>query len=278
MSGQALQIYCEKWGLENPIHLATTFTSGVYKVKHEGESAVLKILNEKGRKFESKGAAVLRCFDGNGAVRLLNADEGAHLLEFIDGPSLKTLVEQGNDDLATEVLCDVIAKIHSYSGPCPHELISMERNFRSLFERAGMENENPIYKRGADAARELIASARDLRVLHGDIHHENVLQHSTRGWLVIDPQCLWGERTYDLANAFYNPNGFASLAATPERIVRLAERFSQRLQIERHRVLQYAFAYGCLSASWCIEDGQSSDETLKIAREIERFVASTVSS
>jgi hypothetical protein len=160
----------------------------------------------------------------------------------------------------------------SYSGPCPTELISMERNFRSLFDKAEAEREDSIYKRGAKLARELIETANDLRVLHGDLHHENILWHPGRGWLAIDPQCLFGERTYDLANAFYNPSGFSDLAANPDRIRRLAKKFSRALRIEEERILQYAFAYGCLSAAWCIDDGQSPDATLKIAREIERLI------
>lgn len=272
-----LNFYCKAWQLSEPEQIAQTFTSDVYRVKFNNDVAVLKILNAKGQEFESKGAAVLRCFNGNGAVRLLNADAGAHLLEFVDGQQLKSLVEQGNDDLATDVLCDVIQKIHSYSGPCPPELISMERNFRSLFEREKLESQDGIYARGAVLARELIETASDLRVLHGDIHHENILKHSIRGWLAIDPQCLFGERTYDLANTFYNPNGFSGLAANPDRIRRLAKKFSKALGIEEKRILQYAFAYGCLSASWCIEDGQSTDATLKITREIERLLPDALS-
>jgi streptomycin 6-kinase len=266
---KTLQSYCGKWELSNPVLLARTFTSHVYKVRFCNEDAVLKILNEKGQKFESKGANVLRCLNGNGSVRILNSDDGAHLLEFIDGPQLRTLVEAGADDEATEIICDVVSKIHSYAGPQPEDLISMERNFRALFEIAKKEKEDSIYKRGADLARELIDSARDIRVLHGDIHHENILQHSVRGWVAIDPQCLFGERAYDLANAFYNPNGFADLAATPERIERLCRTFSRRLRIEPQRLLQYAFAYGCLSSAWCLEDSQSPDDTLKIVHKIE---------
>lgn len=272
-----LEIYCKKWQLSEPERIAQTFTSDVYKVKLNSESVVLKIFNDKGKLFESKSSTVLQCFNGNGAVRLLNGDDGAHLVEFVDGSMLKSLVEQGNDDLAIEVFCEVIAKLHSYSGSCPSELISMERNFRSLFERVKSKSVDDIYKRGAKLARELIATANDLRVLHGDIHHENILKHSIRGWLVIDPQCLFGERTYDLANTFYNPNGYSELAASPDRIGRLAKKFSQTLRIEQQRILQYAFAYGCLSASWRLEDGQSVDATLRIAQEIERLIPDSLS-
>ena len=88
-----LSSYLKKWCLAEPENIAQTFTCDVYKVKFNNDTAVLKILNDKGKKFESHGAAVLRCFNGNGAVRLINSDAGAHLMEFIDGPMLKSLVE-----------------------------------------------------------------------------------------------------------------------------------------------------------------------------------------
>jgi Aminoglycoside/hydroxyurea antibiotic resistance kinase len=40
----------------------------------------------------------------------------------------------------------------------------------------------------------LAATQRDVAVLHGDMHHENVLKFSSRGWPAIDPKGLVGER------------------------------------------------------------------------------------
>jgi aminoglycoside/hydroxyurea antibiotic resistance kinase len=42
-------------------------------------------------------------------------------------------------------------------------------------------------------------------VLHGDLHHGNVLDFGLRGWLAIDPKGLLGERGFDFANIFTNP-------------------------------------------------------------------------
>jgi streptomycin 6-kinase len=260
--------YCDKWSLQSPVPIASTFTSQIYKVSFQGSTAVLKVLNEKGKEFEARGALVLRCFNGNGSVRLLNSDEGAHLLEYLDGRQLKSLVDQGEDAAATEIISDVVKRLHSYSGPIPADLISMERNFRSLFLKVKAESADSIYIKGARVAEDLISTEQEVRVLHGDIHHENILECSRRGWLVIDPQCLAGERTYDLANVFYNPNGYTDLTASPDTIERRCDTFSKRLGLDRQRTLKFAFAYGCLSAAWCIEDGQSPEDTLRIARSI----------
>jgi streptomycin 6-kinase len=267
-SERVLQYYSQRWNLSDPLPIASTFTSEVYKVRYNNSDAVLKILNEKGKQFEVKGAEVLRCFSGRGAVHLLAADEGAHLLEYADGQQLKSIVMVGNDIGATEIICNVINALHSYVGTTPSELISMHRNFRSLFLKVKSEPLDSIYVAGARVAERLIETEQEIRVLHGDIHHENILESSQRGWLAIDPQCVTGERTYEVANTFYNPNGFLEFAESDEIITQRLDAFSQRLHLEPKRLLEFAFAYGCLSASWCVEDGQSPESTLRIAKSI----------
>jgi streptomycin 6-kinase len=51
----------------------------------------------------------------------------------------------------------------------------------------------------------LLAEPREVGVLHGDLHHGNVLDFGVRGWLAIDPKGLLGERGFDFANIFTNP-------------------------------------------------------------------------
>jgi streptomycin 6-kinase len=50
----------------------------------------------------------------------------------------------------------------------------------------------------------MLADPREVRVLHGDIHHRNI-RMSGRGWLSLDPKGLVGERTYDCASSLCNP-------------------------------------------------------------------------
>lgn len=268
MDATKLETYCDTWGLKKPILLASTFTSDVFKVEYDNTQAVLKILNEKGMNFEIKGALVLTCFNGHGAVQLLRSDEGAHLLEFADGPQLKSLVLNGEDQKATDIIASTIAALHSYSGQTPEGLINMERNFRSLFQLVSRSAPDSLYAVGAKIAERLISTEQEVRVLHGDIHHENVLLSSKRGWLAIDPQCVVGERTYDTANTFYNPNGYLVIAQSEDTIKMRSQTFSQKLKLDQKRVLEYAFAYGCLSAAWSIEDGFDEKATLQIVKSI----------
>jgi streptomycin 6-kinase len=104
----------------------------------------------------------------------------------------------------------------------------------------------------------------DARPLHADIHHDTII-HGSRGWLVIDPKGVFGDPAFEAANVFYNPLHRDDLCLEPTRIARLAETFSQVLDQSPVRLLDYAFAYGYLSASWHAQDGNPTEEARELA-------------
>lgn len=89
----------------------------------------------------------------------------------------------------------------------------------------------------ATAAAELLSSPREESVLHGDIHHDNVLDFGERGWLAIDPKRLYGERGFDYANIFCNPN--YGIATDPAIFQRRVEQVCRLAGLERRRLLQW---------------------------------------
>ena len=92
-----------------------------------------------------------------------------------------------------------------------------------------------------------MADQREVRVLHGDIHHYNIRQ-SARGWLAFDPKGLLGERTYDCANTLCNP-GMPALVHNEARLLTNAAILADTLAIELPRLLAFTYAYACLNAS-----------------------------
>jgi len=253
-----LSEYITNWDLSCVEQIATTPTSQIFKIFHKNKSAVLKLLTEKGKQSEGTSASALKFFDGKGAVKLLKNDMGALLLEFIDGDKLNSLSKAGRDGEATIIICDVVNNLHSSSETqAPHQFENLERQFKSLFERAQLEGQKPFIYESAKIAKVLVDSEKEKRVLHGDIHHTNVLFDSSRGWLAIDPQPLYAERTYDIANTFYNPDDYPELVESKERIKALSETFSQRLNLDADRILKFAYAHGGLSISWQLDDGEN---------------------
>ncbi len=264
--------YCEKWKLSEPLKMAETITSSVYRVNYKNGFAALKILSAVGRRHEATAPSVLTHFNRDGAVGIFNFDDGAHLLEWVNGPHLKSLVEVADDHLASEVICDVLEKIHGNKVLCPTEIKNLKTHFRALFAMAE-QAEDPLFKEGARVAARLLEDEQDIVLLHGDIHHKNILKSQTRGWLAIDPQGVIGERTYDLANAFFNPDDMASFVETESRIRTMCAIFSERLRLNPTRILEFAFAYGCLSSAWCIEAGQDPSRRMRIAAILQRVIS-----
>lgn len=119
------------------------------------------------------------------------------------------------------------------------------------------------------SASHLLADPRDIVVLHGDMHHANVLDFGAGGWHTIDPKGLLGERGYDYATLFYNPSD--EVALHPGRFDRRVALVAKRAGIDRSRLLRWIHAVMGLSAAWQIGEadlpwGPKLSTTLAVAK------------
>jgi Streptomycin 6-kinase len=71
--------------------------------------------------------------------------------------------------------------------------------FLPLFQLAP---EHPALVPAVETARQLLASPYEVGPLHGDLHHESVLDFDERGWLAVDPYGLLGEQIFNCAHIF----------------------------------------------------------------------------
>ena len=239
-----------------------TPTSWIQPVRRLDAPAILKLV--KPTSDEQNGASLLSYYDGQGAVRLFEADQSVLLMERATGErSLVEMATSGQDCEAAAILADSVALLHAnreIDAPCP--LTPLEVQFSSLFNH---ESIHSLLRRCADVARELLASEGEKIPLHGDLHHDNVLDGGARGWLAVDPKGLLGEQTYEVANLLRNPSHHASVVHDKERMNRHAIFYARRLGFDAKRVLKFAFAHAGLSASWEIEDGEDPAFSLECA-------------
>jgi len=265
---EPLDHYLRAWGLEPAGQLAETPTSWLLPVRHVEAPAMLKLL--KPTSDEHASAALLRYFAGIGAVRLLAADENAVLMERADSdPSLTAIACGGNDEAAAAILADCVAQLHAPRTDAPPTgLTSLHRWFDALFPHA---TRTPLLARCAAVARRLLATECETTVLHGDLHHDNVLP-SPRGWLAIDPKGLIGERTYEVANLLCNPQPHGDIVHRADRMLRVATLYAERLNLDRQRVLGFGLAHAGLSAAWSLEDGRDPNFRLQCAAVLDPLV------
>ena len=264
-----LDDYTKRWQLTEPEQIAETHTSTVYRVQRNGESVILKLLKDHAEE-ERRGVLALKHWDAHGAIVPLAYDDGAQLLEYAPGPDLVPYVKRGDDQQASEIISGVLNQIHSRPVDESLPLPTLRRWFRSLFQYVEVSTNAhlDLMQRGAKLAEKLLATPQNVTVLHGDIHHENV-RHSSRGWLVIDPKGIIGERTYDCANTLCNIH-YRSLdiILDQDRLMANARILADAIETDVQRVLAFTYAYTCLSASWSIADGEMEPTALDVARLI----------
>jgi streptomycin 6-kinase len=262
----------ELWNLDSVEKIASTHTSDIYKVKESDLQLVVKFLNTNGQNYEKNGYIGLEAFAGNGSVQLINKTNNALLLEWVDGEKLSTLVKQGYDSEANKIICDVLKKLHKAKIPNHIELPNLERQFKSLLERGRDESKDSIYYKTLKITEYLLETEDEKCLLHGDVHHDNLLNSSSRGWLSIDPHPLIGERLYDFANCFFNPEYCPKTVEVIERIENMAKTFAMESETNPTRILMYAFAHGGLSMSWQLDDGVNPERRLRITKLLEKVL------
>ncbi|AMM84930.1 hypothetical protein AZF01_11615 [Martelella sp. AD-3] len=246
--------WIDRWRLEPDGAPIVTAAGALLPVRRDAAPAMLKLfLDEE----EETGATLLGWWAGDGAAFVIEADGGAILMERATGRrSLNEMSAAGRDHEATDILCTVAAVLHrKRPHPPPDNLIPLQTRFRALFARAS--DFGGILPACAGHARSLFQSPTDIRPLHGDLHHDNVLDFGDRGFLAIDPKGLTGERAFDFANIFCNPD----LADPALRIARDAATFEHRLgqiagraALDPERLLRWIAAWAGLSATWFTEE------------------------
>ena len=215
---------------------------------------------------EKRGNLLMAFWDGRGAAQVLAHDGEALLMERARaGMSLADLVSDGRDDEASRTMCEVLGRLHApRSGPYP-DLVPLARWFEPL-RRVGDEH-GGVFRGAAARALKLLSDQGDVVVLHGDMHHGNVLNFGDRGWLAIDPKGLFGERGFDYANILCNPD--SATATDPGRLLRQAQVIAETADLDRHRLFEWIVAWAGLRAAFSIEDGLAPEplaiSVLKIA-------------
>ncbi|HEV2764866.1 MAG TPA: aminoglycoside phosphotransferase family protein, partial [Pyrinomonadaceae bacterium] len=217
-------------------------------------------------------AAALSLFAGEGAVRLLAHDDerGVLLLErALPGTPLAELTD---DAEGTRVAARLMRRLWR-TPPDAHEFPTLARWFRA-FERlrekyGGACGPFPedLVARAERTFRELNSSRDQTVILHGDLHHTNVLSDERRGWLAIDPKGLCGDPGYEIGSFMLNrlPDARDD-GALGDVLNRRLKIFSEELCMSRERLAGWAFCHAMLSALWGEEDSEDWTRAVRLAR------------
>jgi streptomycin 6-kinase len=205
----------------------------------------------------------LRAFNGRGMVQLLEADEarGALLLERLE-PGTDLL--DAADDEATLAACGLLRdfpKLQMGTSEFP-TVADWAKGFERLHTHFvnGAGPFPPEMLSRAEGLYRVLDTTADVPVLlHGDLHHWNILSAQRAPWLAIDPKGVIGEPVYEAGAWLRNPiEHLHSLGGIKPLLTRRVDIFVAELGFDRERLLGWAFAQAMLSAWWAYEDKQSN--------------------
>lgn len=266
----------QRWNLSDVRQVPNLSYNFVAFAKQNDEDVILKI-GVPNRELVSEMNA-LRFLNGDGTCQLLACDEekGFLLLERLQ-PGMM-LSELENDDERTHIAIDVMENLAFLRG---EETLPLHNNFIQLTDWFdGLKEIRPMFDGGTGPIPEKLLerveatlpglfAEGDVRLLHGDFHHFNILS-SERGWLAIDPKGVIGPAGYEIGPLMLNPwikpmdrDRFKVQAKRRVDILR------ERLGWEREKTLGWALAHSILSAYWDLElDPEYAIEAARIFSEL----------
>ncbi|MER5784623.1 aminoglycoside phosphotransferase family protein [Streptomyces mobaraensis] len=277
--------FLDRWNLRPDGEPAHGYVALVLPVRREdGTPAALKLqpVDEE----RAGEPLALRAWSGRGAVRLLEHDPetSTMLLERLD--PTRSLDGVANAEAALLALTGLLARLHT--APAPDGLRHLGDVVRQMLDDVpealtslADEDERRWLAGCAEAVREVADEPGD-RLLHWDLHYENVLaplpgaDAAGRGpWLAIDPVPLVGDPCFDLMPAF--DNRWDDLVATGdvERAVRRRfDLMTDVLSLDRGRAARWTLARALQNSLWDVEDGESSlqEEQMAVGRALARYV------
>lgn len=220
-------------------------------------AVVLKVVKRPGDEWNS--GHMLEAFDGQGMVRVYEHVEGAMLLERLEpATSVSTLVVDGRDEEATDIIADVISRLKPTDAPPSTPTAKELAQGFDGYRKTGDTRIPPgLLDRAQRIYNDLADSQTKTRLLHGDLQHYNILRDAKRGWVAIDPKGIVGELEYEIGASLRNPYETPAVFSAPQVIERRVKQFESALNLDADRILGWGFSQAVLSAIWGVEDGYS---------------------
>jgi streptomycin 6-kinase len=227
-------------------------------IRADGTRAVLKV-GVPNPELVTEIAA-LRVFDGHGAVLLLavDAERGALLLERIEpGRPLSSLPD---DAEATAIAARVMRQLWrpvpaEHPFPTVHRWAAGLERMRRRFDGGCGPFPAPLVSMAETLFADLLASMAEPVLLHGDLHHQNILSARRRPWLALDPKGVVGEPAYEVGALLRNPVPRLLNHTQPGRLLaRRVDQLAEALGFDRRRLWGWGVAQAVLAAWWSYED------------------------
>jgi streptomycin 6-kinase len=249
--------YAQQWGLHilGRVPYASAAGSLFWCTSSQYGECVLKIGKAAAEAWREYHA--LEEYGESLFCRVYKADRfgGAMLLERIrPGTALR---KEPSLSQRLDCFCTLFQAFHRPPA-CPERFPTYTQWIRRITRVMENTEEHPWMTAHMRIARErYLALRRRYRrnlLLHGDLHHDNILLGED-GYRLIDPKGVIGDPVFEIGRFFINE--LHQRADDPiGEIQQLAVELTKRLSIPYRHILELVYIDLCLTARWFVEDGQ----------------------
>jgi streptomycin 6-kinase len=249
-----IETICVKWEIELELMAADTYMTLVVF----GQSTALGAVVIKSSPASADLLAQVRALEiGSGAnlprIYDVDYDQSVIVMErIVPGTELR---HAGMDDetstrLAAETLIPLWRPVSGGNG------LKLQRDvLQPLLDwepRTGLIDP-ALVTQAQELAASLLKDSSSLRLLHGDLHHWNVLQRGSAEWVMIDPVGVVGDPALDVARWMHNPPEIATRHDLGELLLRRFRIWEDVTRIDQRRLASWAFVGNVLNAINCKE-------------------------
>ena len=264
----------DEWDLTVDGALMNGFCSLVVPVlTADGERSVLKLHTDADADESDFEHLALQHWHGNGTVLLLRADprRRAMLLERLHPRDLTTI----GDREACEVVGGLYGRIHVPALPQLRTITSYVERWTADLE--ALPRDAPIPRRLREQcvslARDLVADPASVGVIiHGDLHHHNVLAADREPWLVIDPKPMSGDPHYEPAPMLWNRWDEIVAGNARENLRRRFHTLVDVAGLDEDRARDWVVVRMVHNMSWAVIDGDPDQDYLTMCVTIIKAV------
>lgn len=253
--------YLDRWDLKPDGESVQTAYSLLLPVRKGDVPLMLKL---SGHEEEIHGNAMMVLLQGHGAAKVYEHAGPALLMARADEPSgVQTL----SDDLAISEMCRALNRLHRSTNAQAFSTAIPLSDW--MVELTQSDHTDVLYQRAAHYAREMLKVGNTECLLHGDMHHGNLLAFASE-FRMIDPKGLKGPRGYDFANMFRNPLGVDHRIHMRPRL----DLVSELSGVPRSELAAWVMVQSSLSALWSKADGDiGAQKTAEVfALYAEKFI------
>ncbi len=264
-----INVMVQHWGLRHIMPVDNmTYNYVAMAMTNAQLPVVLKISCDA--KTSNEEMRALEYFDGDGSIQLLAAEDEYHALllqQAIPGTTLKTLYPQHLNEVM-DIYVAVMNKLHDKKLPPRHEFRHV-RDWLQAFTRVDLSQlPADMVAQAKEITAELLSTMRNEILLHGDLHHDNLIKHEDE-WLAIDPKGIVGDAEFEIA-AFdiIHPSEFPLGSKVIDLFAQRINSLAQKSGLDVERIKNWVFVRLILSTAWSIEDNTEIGPCIDLANAL----------